>query len=369
MAMVTGLLVATGAPAWADSVRDAQWSLGYLHVAEAQKISQGEGVTVAVLDTGVNPNQPDIAGSVLSGLDAVTPARDGRTDADGHGTAMAALIAGHGHGVGGSDGILGVAPKAKILPVTVWPPGTLSLRPRDLSTGIEWAVEHGAQVICIAGTGMSNSILEEAINGAVSRGVVIVAGAGNTSKDPGVGYPAAYPESIAVSGIDEQGQFASSVSVSGAAVDIAAPAVNVQIPNIGGGYRSAQGTSMSTAIVTGVVALIKAKYPNLDAKQIFERLKATAIDKGTNGLDEKYGWGIVDPVGALTKDVPGANGSPSASAKPGDSATSGSDLAGGGSGSRKLLVGAAIVGGFVIAATVLAVSVIGLTRRRRFPTS
>ena len=109
-------------PALADQVRQQQWWLSALHVTQAQRTSQGSGVTVALLDTGVDPAQPDLAGSVITGPDYTDPGRSRAGQFFGiHGTAMASLIAGHGHGPGDADGILGVAPQARLLSVRVGP--------------------------------------------------------------------------------------------------------------------------------------------------------------------------------------------------------------------------------------------------------
>src|SRR6266508_4890869 len=113
---LAGLLFTAGPSAYADSIRDRQWYLTYLKADQLHKITQGAGVTVAVIDSGVDGHHPDLAGNVLQGKDFIKPGT-GWTDTDGHGTAIASLIAGHGHGPGHHDGILGLAPAAKILPV------------------------------------------------------------------------------------------------------------------------------------------------------------------------------------------------------------------------------------------------------------
>src|SRR5262249_48452583 len=118
---VLTLLVTVVAPTssvWADGIRDQQWHLGFLRVAEAHRYSQGAGVVVAVVDTGVDATHPDLTGSILPGADVRPGASgNGQTDTDGHGTAMAGLIVAHGHGPGNSAGVLGLAPQAKVLPV------------------------------------------------------------------------------------------------------------------------------------------------------------------------------------------------------------------------------------------------------------
>jgi len=363
-AAVAGLLLAgaVASPARADAVRDAQWQLGFLRMAEAHRIVQGESMTVAVLDTGVDVDHPDLAGAVLAGIDGWTPAKDGRSDGSDskHGTGVATLIAGRGHGPGGTAGILGVAPKARILPVGVWPPGTTELRSDNVAYGIRWAVDQGAHVICIAGGGNADNEVIPAIRYAVDRGVPVVAAAGNRPQDPIIRYPAADLYAFAVSAVDRIGNFAA-ISVSGAGMDFAAPGVDIQVPEPGGGYHSASGTSTSAAFVAGTVALIRQRHPHLSVRQVYDRLKATAVDKGKPGVDNEYGWGVIDPVAALTATMPGeppASRSPTTSATPPGPADRGD---GGGSGA--VIAVAAAGGALLVVAAVVGVQL--AVRRRR----
>jgi len=368
------LAVAVAAPARADAVRDSEWHVGFLHLAEVQRISQGEGVTVAVIDSGVDATHPDLQGSVLPGIDAWSPARDGHTDQRGHGTKMASLIAGHGHGDGGRDGILGVAPKAKILPVVVFPAGSTDAQPQyppaDLAAGIRWAADQGAQIINMSLGGTSDRRVQDAVNYAASKGVVMVAGVGNLPGVDEVGYPAAYDPVIAVSGIDRTGEFGS-FSVSGRGVDFAAPGADIPAAAPGGGYRTATGTSDSTAIVSGVLALLKSKYPTLSPDQLFQRLKATAIDKGPAGYDTQYGWGVVDPLAALTRDL----GDTSSAQPSGSASSAGKAAAPGGSNTQQAtgstatnpVVLAAVVTAAAIALVAVVITLVWLARRRRPP--
>src|SRR4051812_9417069 len=164
-----GVIIASGAatPAQAGPVRDKQWHLDFLHVSDAQRYGQGEGVVVGVVDTGVDANHPDLAGSVVVGVGLTPQGGDGRQDEDGHGTAMAGLIAAHGRA-------LGIAPKAKILPV----------RHEDFSIGamsgdgVTWAVDHGATVLCLAYTAQDSPQDRAAVQYAVDHDVVIIAGVG-----------------------------------------------------------------------------------------------------------------------------------------------------------------------------------------------
>ena len=316
-ALSFGLVLSPATAAMADSARDAQWSLKFLQASAAQQITQGEGVTVAVLDTGVDPGQVDLAGSVLPGFDDWTSARDGHTDRDGHGTRVSALIAGHGHGTDGTAGILGIAPKAKILPYAIFAPDDPERRfaTAKLAVGIRWAVDHGAQVICIANAGGGSSDLELAIQYALVKGVSVVAGANNLpAVDPG--FPATYSGVISLSSVDERGEFAAAVSTTGSAIRLSAPGVNIMAPKRGGGYERVSGNSAATALAAGVVALVRAKFPSLTPAQVLQRLQATAVDRGSKGWDRQYGYGTIDPVAALTKEDVGASASAPRSAAP-----------------------------------------------------
>jgi type VII secretion-associated serine protease mycosin len=292
-------------PARADAVRDKQWHLGYLRIAEAHQISQGEGVTVGLVDTGVDASHPDLAGSVLPGADVWEGAGDGRIDPDGHGTSMAGLIVAHGSG---NSGALGIAPKAKIVSVRAGTTKYFSGSTEHVANGIKAAVQHGVKVISVSFGGNEIIPLDEAIAAAAAADVVVVAAAGNRPGSPSVRAPASYDGVVAVAGTDRAGNHAE-ISATGPKVAVSAPATDIMSTDPGGKYSAGNGTSNSAAIVAGVVALIRAKYPKLTAKQVIERLTATAVDKGSPGRDSEFGYGIVDPVAALTKTV-----KPSASA-------------------------------------------------------
>jgi subtilisin family serine protease len=171
------------------------------------------------------------------------------------------------------------------------------------SQGIAWAAQHGAKVICIALGGQDSSSLKQAVEQAQAADIVVVAAAGNRPTDTKVVYPAAYPGVIAAAGVDKQGNHAD-VSVTGPQVTLAAPAVDIVSPRLNGKYSQNVGTSDATAIIAGAAALVRARYPNLSAAEVVHRLTATATDKGPPGRDDEYGYGIVNPVAALTADVP-----------------------------------------------------------------
>nr|WP_091126884.1 type VII secretion-associated serine protease mycosin [Micromonospora eburnea] len=317
-------------PSGAEQVRADEWHLGFLGVANANRISRGAGVTIGVPDTGVDPH-PDLADNLLPGID-MTASGDGRRDLDGHGTAMAGLIAAHGQRDG--TGTLGIAPEAKILPIRGKPVSDGG-HAEQLAAGIEYAVRQGADVICISAVTQRNARLEHAVKMALRANIVIVAAAGNRPDDTSVGYPASQDGVIAVAGVDRLGRHAA-VSVTGPEIDVAAPAVDIYSTSYDGKYSKGTGTSAATAIVAGAAALVRSKFPNLPAREVAHRLTATAIDKGPPGRDDEYGYGVIDLVAALTADVPplgfeSVAATPPASAQataPGDNAGDGATARG-----------------------------------------
>jgi type VII secretion-associated serine protease mycosin len=358
---VGGLFAVTLAgPAHADSTRNAEWYATFLKFDRLHAISQGQGAIVAVIDTGVDASHPDLSGNVLPGLDGWSEHRDGRADTVGHGTAMASMIAGHGHGAGDASGVLGVAPRAKILPIGAYPPGTDDFSAADVGVAIRYAVDHGAQVICLAFGGSGDPEIEEAVEYAQSKGVPLVASAGNRPRDHSVVFPAAYTGVIAVSAVDRSGAFAADVSVSGFPVVLSAPGVGMVAAVPGGKYSTTDGTSNATALVAGIVALVKSVYPQLNGVQIYQRLTATAVDKGPPGHDDQYGYGVVDPLAALTRTLPGPSASASAAA-----AVPPPALAGGRSTGTKVLLTVLLLAGYAVLLAGIVVLVIWLVRRRR----
>ncbi|MFD9304897.1 type VII secretion-associated serine protease mycosin [Streptomyces sp. NPDC060048] len=306
------LVPALAPPAAADAVRDRQWGLTALRAEEAWGTTRGDGVTVAVLDTGVDPAHPDLAGQVLEGNDLVGmgAGRGERTWAR-HGTAMAGIIAGHGHGPDRRQGVLGVAPQAKILPIRVileeGDPGRTKARDSKggaLAEGIRWAADHGADVINLSlGDDSSSAHHEaaedEAVQYALAKGVVVVASAGNGGEQGDhASYPAAYPGVIAVTAVDRKGKKAA-FSTRNWYATVSAPGVDIVIADPDRSYYEGWGTSAASAFVSGAVALVKAAHPGLSPAQIKKLLEDTASDAPSGGRDDSRGFGLVDPVAAL----------------------------------------------------------------------
>ncbi|GGQ79478.1 type VII secretion-associated serine protease mycosin [Couchioplanes azureus] len=308
------LVGGTAAPAAAQPVRDRQWHLAALKVGEAHEVTRGAGVTVAVIDSGIQAKHQDLAGAVLPGKDFFDPRGDGRTDIDGHGTAMAGILAGRGHGR--EQGILGIAPAVKMLPVRV--PLNMPSSGKVLADAITYAAGHGARVINMSLGGNDEALIHDAIRAAQAADIVLVASSGNRGEIKG-DYPAKYPEVLAVGAVDRAGKIAK-FSITGPQVDLVAPGVDIASTDIGeSGYSVSYGTSHATAIVSGAAALIRARYPELSAADVVQRLTATAVDAGEPGRDDVYGYGRLDLVKALTADVAAAppTAAPSASVGPG----------------------------------------------------
>ncbi|MCD6291755.1 MAG: S8 family serine peptidase [Anaerolineae bacterium] len=278
-----------------------QWALGKIQASQAWDIARGKDVVVAVLDTGVDVNHPELQGQFLPGYSYTTD-NDDVSDVCGHGTHVAGIIAANtNNGVG----IAGVAPEAKILPVKVmdrYQPdtgcyGTYS----DFARGIIYAVDHGAKIINMSfgGTAYSYS-LHDAVAYAANHGVLMVAAAGNNNSDTPF-YPAAYDEVMAVAGTDNN-DARYSRSDFGDWIDIAAPATSIYSLYTDGTnstYAYMSGTSMAAPHVTGVAALLLAQDPNRTADDLKSILESSADDLGDPGKDPYFGYGRVNAYRAL----------------------------------------------------------------------
>jgi Subtilase family len=320
------------APTFADQVRNQQWWLRALHVTQAWRITHGSGVTVAVLDTGVDPVQPDLTGSVLTGPDYT---HSGETAASpfyaGHGTAVASLIAGHGHGGGSrSAGVMGVAPDARILSVRVTldasDPLLASARtglPDAIAAGIRYAARQGAKVIDLpldpaigappgfgqAGTtggspaatapAGGSAAERSAIDYALSQGAVLVAPAGDDgASGNAINYPAAYPGVISVGAFNET-VIKAAFSIRQQYVKLTAPGDGVIAATLPHGYATMNSTSAASAIVAGIAALIRSQYPQLTPGQVTKALENGTIFRPNGKTGVGSGYGTADAAQAL----------------------------------------------------------------------
>jgi len=316
--MVTVPAVTATSAARADDVRDSQQEvLRTLDLPAAWRISEGRGVTVAVLDSGVDSGHRDLVGSVIEGRDFTAGANPpGVRPLRLHGTYMASLIAGHGHGPGGADGVIGIAPRAKVLSVRVIledeEPGFREFNTAEryenvVARGIRYAVDHGADVINMSiSKELATKQERAAIRYAISKGVVLVAAAGNEGavKTEAGGhapysYPAAFPGVVSVAATD-RGLRRASFSNRNPSVLVAAPGVDILGAGPGDEYWVGRGTSQATALVSGVAALVKAKYPEMSPGLVVQAITAGATRRPTGGYDTGTGFGVVNATRALT---------------------------------------------------------------------
>ncbi|MFD0556615.1 subtilisin family serine protease [Stackebrandtia endophytica] len=319
--VAAGALLASMAPgiAHADQTRTDQWYLEALGVAAAHEITKGAGVRIGMVDSGVDPEHPDLVGNVEAGRSSWSGGEDGLVDPHQHGTHLAGLMVGHGHGADNSEGILGIAPEATVVSASVYPPDhdQESLE-SDVATeqaivqSIRWLADQDVDVMLLAYSGSGSDEQREAVEYAAGKGITIITGTGNLSDDPfafsAISDPARWEQTIAAGGTTEAGEYWDRSKV-GRETFIAAPAENVISTIPGGGYEYSHGTSNSAAIVAGVVALMKAQWPDMPWEIIQWRLGHTARDLGPEGWDEETGTGMVDPVAALTADVEVPDGS------------------------------------------------------------
>ncbi|MEU1605367.1 type VII secretion-associated serine protease mycosin [Micromonospora matsumotoense] len=288
----------------ADRVRDDQFQLDELNAPTAWRTSTGRGVTVAVIDSGVDGAHPDLVGQVLPGMDLVSPAGGDEPDPVGHGTTVASLIAGRGDD---RRGVVGLAPDARILPVRVLDDENRYDDAMIVAKGVRWAVDNGARVINLSLGGSGDSpALAAALDYAFARDVVVVACTGNvaTSTTSKVWYPAREPGVIAVAGLERDSENLWSGSITGHATTLTAPATGLVGARPPSNYWGVQGTSFAAPLVTATAALVRARYPEMSAGDVVNRLLSTAKDIGPTGRDDRFGYGLVDPVAALTADVP-----------------------------------------------------------------
>ncbi|MET8834495.1 type VII secretion-associated serine protease mycosin [Micromonospora sp. NPDC004540] len=293
-----------------DQVRDEQWQLDELRAKTAWRTSTGRGVVVAVIDSGVDGSHPDLAGQVLPGLDLVAPGGADGPDPVGHGTTVAGLIAGRADD---DSGVVGLAPDARILPVRVLDDENRYDDAMIVAKGVRWAVDNGARVINLSlGGGGDSPALAAALDYAFARDVVVVACTGNlaTSNSPKVWYPAREPGVLAVAGLDRNSENLWSGSITGHQTVLTAPATALYGARTDGGYWRVQGTSFAAPLVAAAAALVRARYPRMSAGDVVNRLITTARDLGPTGRDDRFGYGLVDPVAALTTDVPSVGRNP-----------------------------------------------------------
>ncbi len=290
-------VAATATPT--DPYRSLQWGITNTTFGALWPNVVGKGVTIAVIDTGVDASHPDLAGRVLPGcsfLNTGSTGRPGANDDHGHGTHVAGIAAAlTNNGIG----IEGAAPGARILPVKVLNSAGQGYS-SDIANGIVWATNNGANVINMSlGGPQPSTAMAAAVLYARSRGVTVVAAAGNSALAGNAPlYPGASPGVIAVGAVGTDMKRAP-FSNTGSYVDIAAPGVGILSSVPGGGYAWMSGTSMATPYVAAAAAIVKASRPVCTPNGVEARLELGATDLGAVGRDGSYGYGLVNPLRAL----------------------------------------------------------------------
>ena len=265
---------------WSKHEQIIPWGVHYIGSHLCWQETKGQGVRIAVIDSGIDQNHPNLKGNLKGGVNLVDPGAS-FTDDNGHGTHVAGIIAASDTGTG----IVGVAPEAELYAVKVldkWGDGTVL----NAINAIDWCLRNGIHVVNMSfGTDKYSRALEEAIRVAHSRGLMIVAAAGNDGAPGTVDYPAVFDQTISVAAVDQRGRLAS-YSSSGPEVDIMAPGSNILSTYRWGGFVRQSGSSMATAHISGAIALLKAKYPREDIHHLRRRLIAGA--RRPKGLGKKW---------------------------------------------------------------------------------
>ncbi|THG36192.1 peptidase S8 [Glaciibacter flavus] len=319
LALGVAPVVVDDTPAHADQVRDLEYWLSDYGFTSAWNTSKGAGVKVAVIDTGVDGTVAELRGVVVGGTDASgTGAADGQKpvgqDSD-HGTMVSSLLAGRGTGTG--NGVLGVAPEATLLSASVAfgaEDGAGISTDDQIAAAVKWSVDAGAKVINMSLT--RNTLdwpesWDDAFLYAFEHDVVVVAAAGNRGEGTSqVGAPATIPGVVAVAGVDRNRQASFDASSQGITISVAAPSEDLVGVVPGGGYVKWSGTSGAAPIVSGLIALVRSAYPDLDAANAIQRVVATANPDGHTVPSPIYGNGLIDAKAALTATVAPATTTP-----------------------------------------------------------
>jgi hypothetical protein len=272
----------------------AQYALGKLHLPQAHGLAKGENVLVAVIDTGIDAEHPDLAGTVVDQFDALAGV-EGPQD---HGTGIAGVIAAHGR-------LMGAAPAVHVLAVRAFgtTQGSAQGTTFNIVKGLDWAVARGARLVNMSFAGPADPTLQKAMASAHDKGTVLIAAAGNAGPNSPPLYPAADPNAIAVTAVDGEDRIFERAN-RGSYVALSAPGVDILTPAPGEAYRMSSGTSFAAAYVSGIAALMLDRKPALTADALKSMLLSTARDLGPKGRDEVYGQGLADAYQAVSAVMP-----------------------------------------------------------------
>jgi hypothetical protein len=266
----------------------AQYIVNKLHLAEAHQIAKGDKVVIAVIDSKIDFDQPNLAGAITDRYDAGC----GATLPNAHGTGMAGAIASHGQ-------LLGVAPNASIIAICAFGgAGQPQADTIKVVKGLDYAIAHGARIVNMSFAGPRDPALAQALQIAREKGILLIAAAGNAGPKSAPLYPGADPNVMAVTATDENDRLFKGAN-QGEYVTIAAPGVDILVPAPDGGVQVTTGTSVATANASGVAALLIAHKPSLTPQEIRAILVTTAKHLGSKGINPQFGAGLVDPLKAL----------------------------------------------------------------------
>ena len=315
LATLASVLVAT--PAHADAVRDQEYWLEEYGIEAAWETTKGAGVTIAVIDTGVDGSVKELVGAVTGGTDfsgrgAPNGQKPVGEDNPAHGTLVASLAAGRGTGT--DTGVIGAAPAANILAISIGFTGGQISSDDQIAQAVRYAVDQGADVINLS---LTRETLDwplswdSAFLYAMENDAVVVAAAGNRgSGTTSVGAPATMPGVLTVAGVDVNGVASFNASTQGITIGVSAPSEDLVGVAPGGSHVLWNGTSGATPIVAGIVALVRAAHPELDAANVINRIVSTAHDTGAPGTDAIYGFGLIDAEAAVIDQVPRVDKNP-----------------------------------------------------------
>lgn len=283
-----------------------QYAVDKLRLPRAHELARGERILIAVIDSGIDPEHPELVGTVADAFDPV-----GGNAPHAHGTGVAGAIVAQAR-------LTGVAPRARILAVRAFDPsgGTAEGTTFNILKGLEWAAEKGARVINMSFAGPRDPIMSRMLAAAHKKGIVLIAAAGNAGEKSAPLFPAADPNVIAVTATDAQDRLFA-MSNRGNHIAVCAPGVDLLLPTPGGSYQVSTGTSFAAAHVSGVVALVLERDPSLAPDSVRRVLLSTARDLGSPGRDRNFGAGLTDAFGALVSLGGKPSDALSASAGPG----------------------------------------------------
>lgn len=286
-------------PAAVAVQRLPQYAIDKLGLDDVHRLSRGSRIKVAVIDSGIDTSHPELAGALDRSGDMLTgqPARD--ADADSHGTGMASAVFARSQ-------LTGVAPAASLLAVRAFKGTTTGDRSGAQGTswhvlkGIDWSVAEGARVLNLSFAGPRDELVSRALAAASGRGVVAVAAAGNAGPASAPLFPASDPNVIAVTALDAEDKVFAMAN-RGRHIAVAAPGVDVLVAQPAAGYGMTTGTSVATAHVSGLVALLIERDARLDLPQVRALLTGTARDLGAPGRDAETGAGLINIRAALAR--------------------------------------------------------------------